>query len=479
MARIKINNLDLPLQETGEPFVRRYRIHTHSDPDVTLINLNLMLINQNGKYDQQNYLPLGILYLASYLGKYGYNIEIIDYQLFSHARTFDMELLVRTMGETAPLVGISTMTNLLPMAIQCAEEIKKRQPGCQVILGGTGPSPVSREIVQAFPFIDSVVTGEGERVMLDFLRQGITAYPPRMIVENLDEIPLPAYSLIDFELYDASPSIITSRGCPYACTFCTEPHNFGGQVRFRSIGSILQEIEWINSLSGRTLFLFQDDILPLHRDRFRELLMAFRGLSFPLLWKCFSRVDLMDEELMKEMAQRGCVQVRYGIESGSNQTLKQIKKGFTIEQAYDSVKKSLQYFPSVHVSFIWGYPFETEKEFEETLKWVSKFERMKATVLLFEFSPLPGSQIYQKFHADLKFYPENYSFFVITGHEVIQKGAFEVRPRFSPIYKLIKTHPHIFPGFYTYENMDHLRKKKRLDRYQTTHRTSIKGEYDL
>jgi radical SAM superfamily enzyme YgiQ (UPF0313 family) len=187
----------------------------------------------------------------------------------------------------------------------------------------------------------------------------------------------------------------------------------------------------------------------------------------------------MDDDLMREMVDSGCVQVRYGIESGSNKTLKRIKKGFTIEKAYEISMRSVKHFSSVHASFIWGYPFEDRNEFEATLEWARRFEDAGVTVLLFEYSPLPGSQLYKEFNGELKFSNDNYSLFIITGHEVVTEKGFDAQPEFSPIYQLIKKHPKIFSGFYKYENTTHLWKSERLQQYRLTGRTSARNEYDL
>ena len=267
------------------------------------------------------------------------------------------------------------MSNMLPFAILVAEEIHRQWPHKKIILGGVGPSPVAAGIVEKFDFIDHVVIGEGEIAILNLLEayeqqtsreivgRVVQGIPPA----KLDDLPLPDYDLIDFVAYDAAPSLITSRGCPFQCTFCTEPINFSGRVRFRNNDSVLREMEEIYQRSGRTMYLFQDDILPMKKSRFREMLRGFGSLSFEPEWKCFSRVDLMDEELMTSMASAGCCQIRYGIESGSNTTLKTLKKGFEIELAYEVAKRSVEIFDSVHASFIWGYPFEQVEEFRETL----------------------------------------------------------------------------------------------------------------
>jgi radical SAM superfamily enzyme YgiQ (UPF0313 family) len=457
------------------------RSYTYSDrlPDVTLINMNLMLVKIGKEYDRENYIPLGILYIASFLEKKGYNVEFIDYQLFSHAEFFDVDLFIKALGKTAPVVGFSCMSNLFPFTVICAKRLKEINPDCKVILGGVGPSPVAKETIETFPFIDSVVTGEGELNMLKIMEGELEALPPVRIAKDLDEIGLPAFSLIDFNDYDAKPSTISSRGCPYSCTFCTEPHNFGAGVRYRSIDLLVEELELIHKASGETLFLFQDDILPLDRERFKKMMKAFEKLSFPIQWKCFGRVDLMNEEIMKEMVDHGCIQIRYGIESGANSILKKIRKGFSIEEAYEVTKQSAALFESVHASFIWGYPFEDEDEFQQTLEWVAKFQDAGATVLLFEFAPLPGSEIYKQYNEGLKFTRDDYSIFVVTGHESVGEKNYKINSNYNEIYQLIEKYPKIFPGFYKYHNKDLLRKKHRLSQYFVTRRNAPKNEADL
>jgi radical SAM superfamily enzyme YgiQ (UPF0313 family) len=373
------------------------------------------------------------------------------------------------------------MSNLLPFAVQCAKVLKERRPARRIILGGVGPSPVARQIIREFGFVDHVVVGEGELTLVEILRGRAGRVPRQRIPARLDDLPLPAYSLIDFSRYDAAPSIITSRGCPYRCAFCTEPRNFGGCARSREdLDSILAEIELLHALSGRDLFLFQDDILPLNRPRFRKLLKHFReDLTFPIQWKCFSRVDLMDDALMEEMAASGCVQVRYGIESGSNRTLRTIRKGFTIEKAREVALRSLKYFPSVHTAFMWGFPFEEMPAFEETLDAIRGFGDAGVTALIFEYSPLPGSPIYRQWkdRRRLAFNKRQYPCFVISGCEPWREADPQPDPRHAPLYRMIAEHPDIFPGFYQFTDEEHLEKRRRLASLPL--RPAPRNEYDL
>jgi radical SAM superfamily enzyme YgiQ (UPF0313 family) len=462
------------------PALPRSRSRPDAAADVTLINLNLMLSRQDGTFDQQSYIPLGLLSIAAVLERHGYCVELIDYQLFSHARYFDAGIFLDAIEELAPVVGISCMSNLLPFAVLVARVVKERHPGAFVVLGGVGPSPVARELVDAFAFIDCVVEGEGELAMLDIVRGSRERLPRPKVVDDLDALPLPAYAHIDFSLYDAAPSVITSRGCPYQCTFCTEPFNFSHTVRFRGVDAVVDEIRLVQERSGRSTFLFQDDILPLKPSRFRRLLAGLKALPAPIQWKCFSRVDLMDPSLMRSMSESGCVQIRYGIESGSNRTLRRIKKEIDIEQAYRVAVESLQHFPSVHCSFMWGFPFETAEDVEETLEWVARFERAGVSCLLFQYSPLPGSPIYRSNNKRPVHFDRNrYSIFVLSGHESINGLDFEPAGNSDELFDYVSQHPQVFSGFYHYDDELVGEMRTLVEGYEIRHRTPIRNEYDL
>jgi len=163
-------------------------------------------------------------------------------------------------------------------------------------------------------------------------------------------------------------------------------------VVFQSVDRVIKEVKFISDHSRKRVFLFQDDQITLRRDRAKTLFERLMDEDLGMLWKCFVRVDLVDEELLALMRESGCVQVRFGIESGSNRVLKAIKKGFTIEEAHRAVRLAIKYMPSVHASFIWGYPFETLQECKETMKWVHRLQDEGCTVLISSCRPCPTAR---------------------------------------------------------------------------------------
>lgn len=413
--------------------------------------------------DKQNYPPLGIMYISSYLKKYGFSCDFRDFQLVTDQDPFFMESFHKIAKCKSKIIGLSCMANLLPFTIMCAKTLKQLNSSSSIVLGGVGPSPVAEEILREFPFVDHVVAGEGEKAMLEIVKgqvkSGVVTCPP---IANLDDLPFPDYSLLEEGKYDAAPSVITSRGCFCRCMFCTEPFNFGQKTRLRSIDNVLDEIRQVHKLTGKTLFLFQDDNFILSKERLREFSEAFSNLDFEIKWKSFARVDMVDEEILRLASKSGCVQLRYGVENGSDRVLGELEKGFNIAKAFETVKKSTLHIKSVHVSFMWGFPFETLKDIRDSVAWMRRFEKCGATVLLFQWSPLAGSRLFERYKDELEFHDLNYSNFVLTGHEILSQPSKLIDPRHLEIYNLVREYPNIFPGFYCVNFKNNILKKLNI-----------------
>ncbi len=441
-----------------------------------------------GLVDFQVYNPLGILYIASCLEREGYSVDFRDYQLFVNQNMddpFNLDNFLEFAKDPAPIVGISCMSNLLPFSLLAAERLKKQYPELIIVLGGVGPTGVPKEIIENFDWINYVCYGEGEISMIDFVNRFKSGtlpastsddplpgfyyrmsneiiYEPRPRITDLDSLPLPAYNLINFEDYDAAFSVITSRGCPYRCSFCTETNHWDNQIVQRSIESVIDEINYISKRSLKKVFLFQDDQIILDKNRAKTLFQRMIDEKLGMYWKCFLRIDQVDKELLSLMKEAGCIQVRFGVESGSNRILKEINKGFTIEEADKAILMALDYIPSVHASFIWGYPFETVKECKETMKWVERFQDYGCTVLNFMLSPLPNSDIYRNYTGQLDFNDNIMANFNISGGEDLQQKGTRVLDNAEFLFDFIRKYPHVFPGFYIYEYKNNIKPKSKI-----------------
>ncbi len=169
-------------------------------------------------------------------------------------------------------------------------------------------------------------------------------------------------------------------------------------------------------------------------------------------WKAFGRVNLIDREAMELMAKAGCVEIRYGIESGSEEILQKTEKGFDLEKAVKIVSESSTVFPGVDAFFIWGFPFETMEQFYRTVFLMNSFRMMGVRVLPSLLCYLPQTRIYREVDKEkLEFCNEMIPEYMITGHETCGGYGVEIDEEYRHIYDFIVKNKDIFPGFFHYD----------------------------
>ena len=442
--------------------------------DITLINLNLLYIDMGDRIDAEVHTPLGPLYIISALEREGFDVDFRDYQLaaLSHdIDPFDINYFLSFSYGASRIVGLSCMANLLPFTLLAAEALKKEDPRRIIVLGGVGSFGVEAKILERFSFIDVIVRGEAEETAPELLRKLLAGLPlddvagiyfrkgstvcsiKRGRISNLNAIPYPAYHRIDCRNYDGF-GLISSRGCPYDCAFCTVTPIWGNIAKFRSAENIIGEIEYLRSLHPIDEVLFQDEYFVSTHNQMAPLFKAFTRMQPQISWRCFGRINLVDEHLMNDMAAAHCDQIRFGVESGSDRILSLVSKGFTYQDALAKVRMAVQIFNSVEAFFIWGFPFETLEDFFQTAAAMVQFAELGVRVLPSLFSPLPQSRIYQNYTAGLyqgrlEFCKELIPAYVISGHEEVT-GFMRVSEKHQCYYNLIVAHPDIFPGHYLF-----------------------------
>jgi radical SAM superfamily enzyme YgiQ (UPF0313 family) len=363
------------------------------------------------------------------------------------------------------------MANLLPFTLLALKAVKEQYPDRTIVLGGTGPKSVERLIMERCPWIDVIAMGEGEisaplliKALLGtrdlanvpgiLFRQANrvveTPRPPR--IENLNGIPFPAFDAIDMKLY-AGYNIITSRGCPYKCTFCSVAPIWDRKSFFRSPENILQEMQHVHEQTGAQIFLFQDEFFVSSKERVLDFCRAFKKSGLPVMWKAFGRVDLTDDETLRAMAGSGCVEIRYGIESGSARVLERTRKGFTTQDSIRIISEAVKQFPRVDTFFIWGFPFETMEDFYQSVFQMISFRAMGARVLPNLLCFLPQTDLYAEFRDSdrFEFCPDLFPEYMVTGHEICRGAHVSIEERHRPIFEFIAGNRDIFPGFFHYD----------------------------
>ncbi len=436
--------------------------------DITLVNLNMLLIRYGEEAERELHVPLGCLYLTRALEDSGFSVDFRDFQLCDVDDPFDMDAFLDFIGEPAPIIGLSCMANLLPFTILAAKALKERHPDRTVILGGVGPKSVEERILAAFPWIDIIARGEGEVTgpeLLGTLLHGndlsaiagisyrqngtIRHTPDRKRIPDLDAIPLPAFAKIDLGRYEGY-GMMTSRGCPYRCTFCSVAPIWNFESFSRSPRNIVEEMKLLNREAGVQLFLFQDEFFVSGKKQVMAFCNELDRSDLNVSWKAFGRVNLTDMEMMEAMAACGCVELRFGIESGSDRILRLIKKGFTAAESLDLIPGAIEIFPRVDTFYVWGFPFETMEDFNQTLFQMVSFRMMGARILPSLLSLLPQTEIYRDFvpAGRLEFCKYLLPEFIFTGHEVLRGGTVELPEKHRKYFDLVIEHPDIFPGFF-------------------------------
>ena len=440
-------------------------------PDITLINLNMLFMRYGEEIERELHVPLGPLYLTRALENAGFNVDFRDYQCVDSDEPFEMTTFLDFVGnpEPASVIGVSCMANLLPFTILALQALRERYPDRTLVLGGVGSKSVEEKLLTRFPWLDVICRGEGEITGPELLRAfqsnhdlatvdgisfrsrngTITHTPNRKRITDLNVIPFPAFHKVELSRY-AGYGMMSSRGCPYPCTFCSVAPVWNLESYSRSPWNIAEEMQYLHEQANVQLFLFQDEFFVSGKRQVMEFCRELEQRRLKIKWKAFGRVNLVDEEMMQAMSDCGCVELRFGIESGSDRVLKAIKKGFTAAEVLELVPKAIKFFPRVDAFYVWGFPFETMEDFQQSLFQMVSLRMMGARILPSLLSLLPQTEVYRDWSTQkpLEFCPYLLPEFVFTGHEVFRNGNVELPEKHVAYFDLILQNPDLFPGFY-------------------------------
>jgi anaerobic magnesium-protoporphyrin IX monomethyl ester cyclase len=356
--------------------------------------------------------PLGLLYIAAHAEKEGHQVAVRDLAVRRNKEDIDFKKY--------DVVGISTDTTRHRQALQLAGRAKAS--GCTVVMGGPHPGYVDEEILSTRR-VDFIVRGEGEvtfSALVAALEKkngqfdsiqgisfrsngGLVRSAPRPFIENIDILPLPARHLLNMDDYrrtkfggrDITP-LLTSRGCPYQCAFCASSHFFGKKVRARSVASVLNELEEIYHRYHFNAVAFVDDTFNLFPKRVIEICHGIIEKKLDLWWWCLSRIDLLlrNEEMVKEMVGAGAKSVFIGVESSSPITLKELRKGISVEETVQTVEMLKRNGLEIHASYILGGLHDTVEMIHETIRFAKRLDTNVAQFSI--LTPYPGTAVYEE-----------------------------------------------------------------------------------
>lgn len=436
----------------------------------------------DGQIMRQNHIPPGIINLISAFENKGITVDFRDYQLVESEEIFNINSLLDFLDNPSRIIGLSCMANLLPFVLLAVPHIKKRFPDRTLILGGVGTAGVEQEILERFRDIDIIHRGEGDisapmliHAILQnkslenipsisyHTRNGIKHNDKAPRVMDLDSLPLPAYHVLNFKQYDGH-NILGSRGCPFQCTFCSITPVWGWKSYSRTNDNVIHEMKIMNEKYGVEEFLFQDEYFVSSPKRAIDFSKKLRKSKLNVEFKAFARIDLVTKESLKALAKAGCIELRFGIESGSDKILAKTKKGFTSEQALKKIALAKKYIPAVDAFYVWGFPFETMVDFRKTLLQMVTLRSMGIRCLPSLLTYLPQTIIYKELEQpdQLEFCHYLLPEYMVTGIENRLSVRVEIDNLYSSLFEFIQRNKDIFPGYFHCDIKNNINPKLKL-----------------
>lgn len=396
--------------------------------------------------------PISLVLTGTILKKSDFKVRVID----SAAEKLTFTKVEKIMKkERFDLVFINTGTPTIRTDLKVAEIAKFANPGSTTCAFGLHVSALPEESFKINPFLDIIIRGEPEFTAREIamslnnskpfenikgicLKKNGQIYstPEREYIKNVDELPIPDWELVPYKNYILPLRfkpyfyVVTSRGCPYRCSFCAQHLYYGRDVRLRSPQKIINEIKFLINHYGITDFMFWADTFTINREHTVELCNRIISEKLNIYWTTTTRIDLVDEELLTLMKKAGCWLIVHGIESGSEDALYNMHKQITIPQIINTVKLEKKMGFKVIGHFIIGFPDETEENIRKTIHFARE---LPIDFAQFYFAtPFPGSNLYEECKARNLLLSSDWSYYeqdktVIKNSWIPQEKLYKLR----------------------------------------------------
>ncbi|OGW83516.1 MAG: hypothetical protein A2987_03855 [Omnitrophica bacterium RIFCSPLOWO2_01_FULL_45_10] len=421
---------------------------------VSLINPPERAMDGSYKY----YLPFSLLYLAAYLESNGMSVDIVDEKAESsyfdsvknRISNYSMSIakrqpftgsglysslvdkIIKKAESSSPnLIGISCMTREYNSVMRLANELKGKS-GIPIVVGGIHPSLYPEQFIYETSPVDFAVIGEGEETLLElakyiesgkedydsidgisYLKNGMARRTKvRTIMNDLSISPMNVYQKLNMRFYTrphafvtrhvriSGVQIFTSRGCPYNCTFCSgsvirKMNKFSRPIRYRPVRSVIEEIKFLKDRFAIDGFYIMDDTFCVDRAHAEEFCGELKNMKMNLVWACETRSNLVDEALLKKMKDSGLVQIDVGVESGSDEMLKEIEKGITAADTMKIFSLARKHGVRAFASVMINLPNETVEQLQDTIRLLEKLRPSGGVVGA--AIPLPKTELFNKY----------------------------------------------------------------------------------
>ncbi|MGA2400205.1 MAG: radical SAM protein [Syntrophobacteraceae bacterium] len=357
--------------------------------------------------------PIFLAYSAAQLKAAGHQVFYID----SVIQDYDLPRTISEAGKVAPEVIFMETTTPSIAADYENLTLLKEATGARVVVGGPHSTYFHRAVIEECPAIDVAIRHEFDTKISAVVSNignlngvpGITYRSGAKIIDNgdgevasdLDTIPFPDRDTVPWKWYleawySRQPfmNLMTSRGCPYHCSFCLWPQSmYGHRQRFRSVDNVISEIRRLVDNYGVRELNIDDGTFTTNRRRVIEFCRRVREQKFDIIWTCNGRVDTIDDEMLSEMKKAGCKMIRFGVESGSQEVLDKIRKGLTLKRIEDGFQLVKKHRIQALGGFMFGFPYDSRKTVEETIRFAKK---LSPDQVQFSISMCyPGTSLYE------------------------------------------------------------------------------------
>lgn len=384
---------------------------------------------------------IGLAYIAAVLQGNGFEVVITD----GYINQLDLVGFMKIVKKEKPdIIGISMLTTAASIAMKIVDEIHKKFPEIKIVMGNIHASLFAKDLLKD-GYADYIVHREGEYTMLELAQalrdnksvEGIKGLSYlnhkgevvnnelRPFIENLDDLPFPAWDLFSLDKYKTDPRtdmvsgetdmiVLATRGCPNVCAFCSShtDKSLGNRYRMRKPKKVVDELEYLNKKYRATVFTFLDLAFPLVKSHGMALCQEIidRGLGDKIQWHTELRVKPLDQEMLDTMKKAGCRRVIFGIESGTDRIIELCRKNFTTDDVRRAVKMAKKAGLEVDGMFMLGLPTETVEDIERTINFTVELNVRYAILNL--FVPYPGCEFYETLSKQGKIHFKEWSDFI-------------------------------------------------------------------
>ncbi len=350
-------------------------------------------------------VPMGLYYVGAMLKAHGFQVEILNW--------YNIDKKPHKIAETLKtyrpdIIGLSIVHANRWGGIEIARTAKELVPRVKIVFGGIGATFLWQHLLTHYDPIDYVVIGEGEQIFLSLVRalasddsqaietikgiafrssKGPVCTSPAEVVTDLDQLPAPSR-------YFTFPHLALTRGCPGKCTFCGSPQFWGPKVRFHSADYFVDQLERLYR-RGVTFFYFSDDTFTMRPDLVIAICQKIIAKKFAITWAAISRVNYVDETALAWMRQAGCVQISYGVESGSDTIRRVFNKKITAAQIEHAFALTTRYGILARAYFIYGAPGENADTIQATIDLMHTLKPLSTIFYILDI--FPGTALYQDY----------------------------------------------------------------------------------